>query len=317
MLDIISEIVEAPLFDDIADAPEGSKAYWLTTQDGLRIRVGHFPGGDHGTILLFPGRTEYIEKYGLAGQEFAKRGYTTFVVDWRGQGLGARLLKDPNAGHVANFPDYQHDVRAVLKAAEELELPKPYFLIGHSMGGAIGLRAVYEGAPVKAAVFTAPMWGIQVTPALRPVAWSVTWLARYVGLGGKYTPSTKPVPYVLSADFDDNTLTRDREMFDHMRDQLNKHPDLCLGGPSMQWLNEALREINRLTARPAPDIPALCVVGSNERIVDPVRIKKRMEDWQNGEMLVVPDSEHEVMMERPDVRNHVFARTCALFDENR
>ncbi|NSX54292.1 alpha/beta hydrolase [Parasulfitobacter algicola] len=317
MLDITSSITEAPFFDDVADAPDGTKAYWLTTEDGLRIRIGVFPGGDKGTILLFPGRTEYIEKYGRAAREFAARGYTTVAVDWRGQGLGARLLKDPNAGHVDHFPDYQNDVRAVMAAVKDLNVPKPLYLIGHSMGGCIGLRAVMEGLPVKAATFTAPMWGILVTPAMRPIAWSVSWLARHIGLGGKYTPGTEPVPYVMSAPFADNTLTRDRDMFDHMRSQLSQHPDLSLGGPSMQWLNEALREIVRMSAAPAPDLPTLCILGSNERIVDPERVKKRMEHWTKGELLIMPEAEHEVMMEREEIRNKVFDSATALFDANR
>ena len=33
---------EAPFFEDVADGPPGGAAHWLTTEDGLRIRVGHW-----------------------------------------------------------------------------------------------------------------------------------------------------------------------------------------------------------------------------------------------------------------------------------
>ena len=38
---------------------------------------------------------------------------------------------------------------------------RPLHLLAHSMGGCIGLRAVIEGMPVAACVFTGPMWGIK------------------------------------------------------------------------------------------------------------------------------------------------------------
>jgi lysophospholipase len=65
--------VPAPYFDAIAHGPEGSSAYWVEATDGIRLRVGVFPTQKQarGTILLFPGRTEYIEKYGKTAKAFA------------------------------------------------------------------------------------------------------------------------------------------------------------------------------------------------------------------------------------------------------
>lgn len=84
----------APLYTDIAPGPEGGQAHWAETSDGKRIRLGHWPcAGARGTVLLFPGRTEYIEKYGLCAADFARRGLATMAIDWRGQGLSDRLLQ--------------------------------------------------------------------------------------------------------------------------------------------------------------------------------------------------------------------------------
>ena len=64
-----------------------------------------------------------------------------------------------------------HAIDAAFRAAlEGLGAPKPWFLIGHSMGGAIGLRALHDGLPVQAAAFSAPMWGIAMHPALRAIS---------------------------------------------------------------------------------------------------------------------------------------------------
>lgn len=304
----------APFYAEVADGPDGGAAHWLETSDGLRIRVGHWPGGDKGTILLFPGRTEYVEKYGRAAHEFLKRGYSTLAIDWRGQGIADRILDDRAAGHVHHFPDYQKDVAAVLAHARALGMPEPYHLIGHSMGGCIGLRALYEGLPVKSAMFSAPMWGIIIAPALRPFAWASSWTARRVGQGHRLAPGTEPVTYVLSCPFEDNTLTTDPAMFDYMKAQLTAYPDLALGGPSLHWLNEALMEMRGLAARPAPSVPALTFLGTNERIVEPHRIHDRMADYPNGKLVILEAAEHEVMMEAPAIRGRVFDETAAWFD---
>ncbi len=67
-----------------------------------------------GTVLLFPGRTEYIEKYGRAARDLYQRGFATLTVDWRGQGLADRMLEDARIGHVHYFTDYQKDVAAMI-----------------------------------------------------------------------------------------------------------------------------------------------------------------------------------------------------------
>jgi lysophospholipase len=306
----------APLFTDVADAPDGGQARWLLTADGVQIRVGYWGGGEKGTILLFPGRTEYIEKYGRAAGELLKRGYSTVAIDWRGQGLADRLLDHRGIGHVGDFEDYQVDIRTVLNALPDMGLPEPLFLIGHSMGGCIGLRALYEGLPVKAAVFSAPMWGIQMSSALRPVAWTLSSLARVLGFGSKLAPGTNADNYTEVEPFDDNMLTTNRDMFDYMQAQTLAHPELGLGGPSLHWLNEALRETRGLAARPAPSTPCLTFLGMNERIVDAERIKDRMQGWTNGTLEIVPKCEHELMMETSEIQKQFFDGTTQLFDRH-
>ncbi|NNE54190.1 MAG: alpha/beta hydrolase [Sulfitobacter sp.] len=293
----------APFFTDVKPGREGGVAHWAVTSDGKRIRVGHWPlAGAKGTVLLFPGRTEYIEKYGTTAAELAARGLGTIAVDWRGQGLADRLLDDPLVGHVESFTDYQKDVAALMRSARELGLPRPYFLLAHSMGGCIGLRAVMEGLGVQAAAFTGPMWGIYVKPHLRTVANFLAKAMPHIGKGHALPPGTIRSPYVLTDPFEDNMLTTDPEMFDMMRDQLHAHPDLSLGGPSYIWLREAFAETLHLASRPAPSLPAVTYLGTRERIVSIPPIHKRMADWKGGRLEMVEGAEHEVLMEAPAIR---------------
>lgn len=307
----------APLFGDMAGGPDDGKAWWLTTSDGVRVRMGAW-GFDapKGTILLFPGRTEYIEKYGITAKDFLDHGYATVAMDWRGQGLADRLTGDRVKGHVLHFRDYQTDVGAMLQAVEDLGLPKPYMLIGHSMGGCIGLRALHSGLPVQAAAFSAPMWGILMPQGVAPLAPTITKVGTALGLGTRLIPSARQDDYVVAEPFEDNTLTRDPEMFERMRQHLSAHPELGLGGPTFRWLHEALREMEALMAAPAPDLPCLCYLGTNERIVEPDNIRKRMATWPKGTLTVVPNAEHEVLMEVPETRHRVATEICAFFDQH-
>ncbi|MEO0938518.1 MAG: alpha/beta hydrolase [Pseudomonadota bacterium] len=306
----------APLFTDVMPGPDARAAYWATTSDGLRIRLGHWgvPEGAKGTVLFFPGRTEYVEKYALVAGALLERGYATLTIDWRGQGLASRMLDEPRVGHVESFMDYQTDIAAMLDAARALSLPEPFFLMGHSMGGCIGLRALHEGLPVAAAAFTGPMWGIRIPQHMQPLAWVLGRLMPAIGQGHSLPPSTKIQSYVLADPFENNLLTRDREMWDMMGNHLRAHPELQLGGPSYIWLHQALMECNALARLPAPSVPCIVFQGTNERIVHTGRIADQMARWPNGTLRLIAGGEHEVLMEGPAVRGAILDEVVAHFE---
>ncbi|SHH69117.1 alpha/beta fold hydrolase [Cognatishimia maritima] len=306
---------QAPYHQVPAGEPIG-QAYWTQASDDVRLRVAAWAKDSaKGTVLLFPGRTEYVEKYALAAGELADAGYATLSIDWRGQGLADRLQKNRQAGHLLAFSDYQRDVQALLEAAETLDMPKPYFLLAHSMGGCIGLRALYNDLPVKAAAFTAPMWHIGLGP-LRPAAYGLSVVLRRLGMGDWLAPGTKNETYVLDTAFEDNQLTRDRGMFARLQAQARMVPDLCIGGATVRWVNEALRECGALAQMPALHVPCVTFLGTDEKIVDTAAIKTRMESWSNGQLIMVPDGEHEVLMEGPAKRAPIMHAMTDLFDQH-
>lgn len=309
-------MTDAPFHAALADGPAGAVCRWLKP-GAMRIRVAYWHTGQKGTVLMLPGRTECIEKYGRMAGDMAARGYSVITIDWRGQGLADRALPDRNSGHVDDFAEYQEDLDAMLAEAERAGLPKPWFLMAHSMGGCIGLRALMRKVPVRAAVFSAPMWGISMAAWLRPVATVVTTLAGSLGQAHRYAPTTGPETYLLQVPFEGNVLTTDREMWAYMKAQVEAVPDLALGGPSLAWLRAALRECGALSAMPAPAIPTICALGTAEKVVDVPPIHLRMAAWANGQLDLYPGAEHEIMMEGPAVRQRFYDRAAVLFDANR
>lgn len=305
----------APLHEHIARCPEGGAAYWLCAADGVRLRLGVWPkAGAKGTVFLLPGRTEYIEKYGPAAVDFAARGYAMLAVDWRGQGLADRVLNDPVKGHVHRFADYQLDLSAVALAAHELDLPRPWFVLGHSMGGAIGLRVLTGAHSFAGAAFSAPMWEIKLPAAAHPFGPA---LARALGgtkLALGYAPGTDARTYVLRAPFLDNKLTTDAGMWAFMVAQLAEVPALTLSGPSLHWVSESILECAALAALPSPDLPCYCALGGAERIVYTPAVHARMARWPKGRLEVVPGAQHELMMETAATRARFYDGCAATFD---
>ena len=266
-------------------------------------------GGTSGTVLIFPGRTEPIEKYGLPVAAFTAMDLSAVVVDWRGQGLADRLTQHRVRGHVGAFADYQRDVRAVAAYATALNLPKPWFLVAHSMGGAIGLRALMEHLPVAAVVFSGPMWGIQLTGRQRIAAFAVAELARVLPIAGWRVPGGGDRPLHDAMPFDGNPLTGDPEMFEIMSALSRQVPDFTLGSPTLGWVIEALQETAHLHRLPSPRVPCICFLGTSESIVSHRRIEARMKRWTGGELVMVAGGRHEVMMETTPRRTQFYA-TC-------
>lgn len=308
----------AKFYDELAGGPEGGQAWWVKTDDDVRIRIGGWKTEDaKGTVLLFDGRTEYIEKYGRAANDFLANGYNLLSIDWRGQGLADRLTNDPAAGHVCDFPDYQRDVKAMMEHADSLGFSAPYFLIGHSMGGGIGFRALTDGLPVQAAAFTGPMWGFVVPLAFRPFARMIASTAVSLGKGHNYVLTGSSENYIDSSEFDGNELTNDAEMWNYMRNQVRSVPQFALGSPTMKWLKKAYEEVDFIHASNAPDLPCLTFLGSEECIVHSGKVRRRMANWPGGKLVEIPGGRHEVLMDKPEMRSKIANDICAFFDEHR
>ena len=303
----------APFEHDTAQAWPGARAVWVRAADGVRLRVAHLGAGNKGTVLLVPGRTEYVEKYGGAGCELSSRGYATVSLDYRGQGLADRTGANRLIGRVGDFAEYQRDIDAMVAFARAADFPKPWFLLAHSLGGAIGLRALARRLPVRAAVFSAPMWGIAIATPLKPVAWGLGWAAHMARAEGWLTPGTGARHHVLTATTDDNLLTTDTEMLALMRRQIEVCPDLELAGPSVPWLYRALVECRSLARIADPGVPTLTVIPGDERIVCTAAMRLAVARWPRAAHLEVPGGRHETMMETPARRTAFFDAAAAHF----
>ncbi|MEL6169334.1 MAG: alpha/beta hydrolase [Pseudomonadota bacterium] len=308
----------APFHADLAAGPGGGPvnghAVWLTTPDDVRIRAGFWPGGTKGTVFLLCGRTEFIEKYGPTARDLAQAGYAAASIDWRGQGLADRLAADPMLGHVEKFSDYQMDLAAMITAARSTGMPEPYILLGHSMGGAIGYRALLSDHPFQGAIFSGPMWGIAINPVLAPLARSIAQFLIALGRSTAFAPSTRRVSYVATGDFAGNTLTHDHEIWKWMQSQARGVEGFALGGPSVRWLFEALTETRAFRAEPPAKVPALVAWGGEETIIDVAAVSRLAQRLPQADIKVIEGARHELLMEAPRQRQEFLEAIVSLLD---
>jgi len=308
-------IEKAPFFPDVAEGPSNVTAYWIYTDDKVQLRIALWPyeGAAQGTVFVFPGRTENIEKYGRAVERLQSAGYSAFAIDWRGQGLSDRFDDDRMLGHVDSYSDYQKDVAAMIASAETLELPKPWYLFGHSLGACVGLRALSEGLPMATCAFSAPLWDINLSAFQRFAAWPLTWTAQLMGKGHAYAPGTRGESYVLTTPFEENRLTHDESSYRYYQSVSENLEDQQVGGPSMGWLHQTLKETRALSKISSPDVPCITFCGAEDSIVAVPAVEDRMARWPRGKFELIPNARHDVLYEVASVRERVLGQMSELF----
>lgn len=282
------------------------------TPDSLMIRWGHAPSAAvpaRGAVLLLNGRTEYMEKYSEVTEELNQRGFAVYSCDWRGQGLSDRLLADGQKGHVRSFEDYLADLEQLMAIVHRREAPKPFILMGHSMGGHIAARFIERHPDVFArVVMTSPMIDIQL-PALLP-RYLLRWLVRTAvgrGLQGAYVLGSGGFN-ARDRRFDGNPLTSDRARFERNIDMIEHNPRLALGGVTYGWLEAAFRSIDRVataTFAGAFPVPLLMVTAGEEQIVS-LRAQARFcRHVPDCHLTSIEGARHEVLVET-DTRRALF-----------
>jgi len=94
--------------------PEDVVSGTIKTPDGAELRFARWapPAGRKGTVCVFTGRSEQIEKYFETVRDLRERGFAVAMIDWRGQGHSSRRLRDPRKGYVRDFPILRSTSRA-------------------------------------------------------------------------------------------------------------------------------------------------------------------------------------------------------------
>lgn len=293
------------------------QARYICGRGGDRLRTAIFdaaPGtARRGVCVLLSGQTEFIEKYGEVIGELRARGFDVATLDWRGQGGSRRELDDALKVHIADFRQYDEDLTAFLDMVVRPHDPRPPIALAHSMGAHILLRALHaRNSRFAAAVLSAPMIAAQTRGYPRLVARAVCYAQNLLGRGEEWVwgmPDRDP----LGMRFADQLVTSDEKRFARTQAIIAAHPELRTAGPDWAWLEAGFRTMAEMTAKgyaEAITTPLLVCGAGRDRIVDTKATEAFAQRLPNGSFLNLEDAEHEILMERDDIR----ARFWTAFD---
>ena len=294
-------------------APELAQSFWYDGPDGRRLRAMFAPASSRfascrGTVILCPGRTEFIEKYFEVACDLQSRGFAVLAFDWPGQGLSARDLPDGLAGHVSSYQVFVEALEMGV-AAIRPRLVEPFVLLAHSMGGAISLEALRSHRlEVEAAAFSAPLWGLKLPPFAVTIARTLC----MIGQGKSVTSSHK-----LDETFEDNDVTNDEQRWGIYRALIAANPSLALGSVTWGWVQATLKLFDNfrdLQALDGLDFPILVGSAENELLVDNDAHDEFVHRLPKAELLRIEGAKHELLMETDERRDQFWAAFDRLLD---
>jgi lysophospholipase len=291
--------------------PEEAITGALRTADGVALRFARWPApsGRKGTVCLFQGRAEFIEKYFESVRELRERGFAVATLDWRGQGLSDRALADTRKGHVNDFDEYATDLATFMQDVVLPDCPPPLFALGHSMGASVLLRSVSQGRRwFDRIVLSTPMIAL---PGLRSTRFAklTARAMRLAGMGMAYIPGGNSDVLALQP-FVDNPLTSDPVRYARVAAVLEAEPALALGSPTVAWGNAAYRLIEEFadpTYASSIRQPLLLIAAGRDEIVSTPAIEDFAVQLRAGSHLIVAGARHEIIMEQDRYRQQFWA----------
>ena len=291
--------------------PEDAVTGVIKTTDGVSLRYARWapPPGRKGTVCVFGGRSEFIEKYYETVRDLRARGFAVATLDWRGQGLSDRALTDRQKGHVRDFYEFGLDLDAFMEQVVLPDCPPPLFALAHSMGGAILVRACHDGRRwFDRIVMSAPMIGLPKSTATRG-AGPFLKLMRVFGRGRAFVP-TGNARLPARDNFIGNLLTSDPVRFARTAAVLEAEPALGLGAPTISWADAAVRAMRKFEPPAyAGGIrqPILMVAAGDDEIVSTPAIETFASNLLAGAHLILAGSRHEILQEQDQYRKQFWA----------
>jgi lysophospholipase len=291
--------------------PEDVVSGTIKTPDGAELRFARWapPAARKGTVCVFTGRGEYIEKYFETVRDLRDRGFAVAMIDWRGQGHSSRRLRDSRKGYVRDFADYEIDVETFVQQVVLPDCPPPFFALAHSMGGAVMLRVAHAGKRwFDRMVLSAPMIDLRGRrTSFLPRA--LLRIMRLTGQGGRYIPGGADELVGMSS-FINNPLTSDPVRYARNVAILEEDPTLGIAAPTVAWADTAFKAMRTFRGAHYPSEirqPLLMIAASSDDVVSTPAIEEFAYHLPAGSHLVIAGSKHEILQEQDRYRTQFWA----------
>lgn len=295
-------------------APDGGETDFYRSRTGRRIRTCFWPARwkrPRGTVFVMPGRAEFLEKHFETVADLLDRGFAVLAFDWRNQGLSGRPLGDPQRHHVKDFQVLADDLMDLLKLKRAEHWPAPWYALAHSMGAFVFLKFLQayakEGEKVfRKAVLISPMLGLDFSPFGERLAKFLIDRGLERERHEQFAPLQRPYGKWRKSSFARRKLTSDPDRFEDEHWQIEKNPQLSLGGVTYGWLEAALKAQQELFASDLPEqnrLPTLFVLAGRDRVVDVAAAQAFIKRMNSATSVLLKDARHEILKERDEIRD--------------
>lgn len=287
--------IEAELKNVIVPYLEPRKTdEYLEAEKNILLHVQIYKADEsRGTVLIVHGFTESIPKYRELIYYFLKDGLNVVIYEHRGHGLSTRLIKELGYVYVRRFDDYANDMDAVVNRVVA-ELPGPYYLYSHSMGG--GISALYlerGGTFFKKAVLSSPMVEIKHMGLPLWVCKAVFGFFMAIGCRKKRVfvyPKDRPLEDWSPEESDSSC---ERVTVNEMNKRQN--PEYATYAPTYSWLYFGLNLPKRLLRKGAPEgirSDVMLFIAEKDKLVFKEPQEQFIARVPDGKKVFVPGATH-------------------------
>ncbi|AWL13215.1 Lysophospholipase [Saliniradius amylolyticus] len=302
------------------------QAFWQQ-----QVKQGRFNGQDQvpiayatavhpepvGSIVISSGRIEGYLKYKEVIYELFNNGYSVFIHDHRGQGLSGRMTANPHKGYVRDYANYVADMKTFYKQVVEPNSHHLPLLLGHSMGGAIGVLYLLQyPQDFSRAAMTAPMFGIN-----SPLPDGIS--RKLVSAGTRLNQWLSELPWYFPGQtnyhplpFTKNLLTHSEVRYRIFRREYKQTPELQLGGVTFGWLKASIEAMDRIeTQLPTLERSLLVLQAGNDKVVNNERQQRICSTVEACRFESIDGARHELLMESDEYRKPAIKRILDFFHQ--
>jgi len=203
-------------------------------------------------IVMIHGAAEHHGRYKWLIEMWRLSGFHVVMGDLPGQGTTSR-----SRGHIDSFDEYIEVVEEWIREAKTYNLP--IFLLGHSMGGLVAIRALQEKClDVNAVILSSPCLGLVHKPNR-----AVDMLSKGLNV---VLPKIR-----FDSKLNVKIATRNKEV-----QEMDENDSLYVTKVSVRWYRELMKAIEQAFEQihKFPHLPLLLMQGGDDKIVDKDTVMK-------------------------------------------
>lgn len=247
----------------------------VAAEDELKLNFYFWKTKDpKGAVVISHGWSEHAGRYHGLANWFVDHGYSVYALDHRGHGKS-----EGKRGHVRRWTDYARDLELLRSMVTE----EKQYLLGHSMGGMIGIvHALEYPEQFSALAFSGPAADVSIpVPKFKQFLGNTmsSWLPRLT----------------IKNDIDPSIICSDPAVVEEYMADPFTH-----GKVSARWFSEYMKSIERVKQE-ANTIrtPIGIWHGEGDALVEPwvsEEFYARL-SMPNRTRVIVPDTLHEILLE--------------------